>query len=408
MKTIKKNLLLLMALPSLMMCIFASCESMMDIHKDYLKDGEIVYLPKPLSVSFRAGRDQVVAEVVLYNSPNVKTVDISWYNGRRDTTQITPVSASTGLDTLFIPITGLEEKAYTFTMVTTDADGNHSLPFTETGAAYGALFQSSLANQPIAKIDITEDGGQITWTPTLDYLLCSEIRYVTGSGGTASVTVPAGFAAALPDATAGTKVTYRSLFLPELTAIDTFYTAWVEYATAFPAMILLSKSRMQVLALSDETPSAVHWGDPTIPGKNCILDDERKTFWSSQWDGTPPGLPHWALIDLGVSRNIVRIEVTRRSGDWGVNFYLPDTKTVVYYMSDAITDNPVYATYGNPDSDDRFTKLGEVEFENDQNVITKTTDFAGTVGGRYLLLYLPDAHGGQHYTSIADLVIYSN
>ncbi|GAP71538.1 hypothetical protein SAMD00024442_134_2 [Candidatus Symbiothrix dinenymphae] len=365
--------------------MMTACEGMMDVHKDYLEGGEKVYLSKPLSVNFRAGYGRVVAELVLYNSPNVKTVDISWNNGNGGKeTQSTPVSPSTGLDTLFIPITGLEEKAYTFTLVTSDAYGNHSLPFTDAGTVYDTLFQASTVHQPISQIVLTEDGGQLSWTESLDYLLGSEIRYASGSNDTLTVFAPADVSASLPNVKIGSKVTYRSLFLPEPSAIDTFYTAWAEYETAFPATLLLDKTRFGLVGVSSE--SSVD---------NCVgamaNDNNTATYWQSYWNpvgyaGAP--FPHWIIFDLNESRHVIRVILTRRSDQAA-------TKTVQVFVGDDPAHDAV-----------TWKLIGSVLFPN-SNPPQQTLDVVPATDsqGRYLKVNYIDSHQNT-YVSLAEIDVY--
>ncbi|GHT55007.1 hypothetical protein AGMMS49982_20470 [Bacteroidia bacterium] len=362
-----------------------ACEGMMDVHKDYLEGGEKVYLSKPLSVNFLAGQGRVVAELVLYNSPNVKTVDITWDNGNGGKDALsTPVSPSTGLDTLFIPITGLEEKAYTFTLVTTDAYDNHSLPFTGTGTVYDTLFQASTAHQPVLQIDLTETGGQLSWTPTLDYLLGSEIRYVSRTDETLTVFAPAGVPASLPDAKVASKVTYRSLFLPEPSAIDTFYTAWAEYETAFPANILLDKTTFVVVGVSDESTSDGH-------DRYGANDNDPATYWQSYWNpvgyaGAP--FPHWIIFDLNESRHVIKVNLTRRPDQ-------ASNKNVQVFVG----DDPAHDAA-------TWKPIGAVLFPNG-NPLQQTLDVAPATDsqGRYLKVQYGDAYIDT-YVSLAEIDVY--
>ncbi|GAP73357.1 hypothetical protein SAMD00024442_8_55 [Candidatus Symbiothrix dinenymphae] len=357
-----------------------ACEGMMDVHKDYLEGGEKVYLSKPLSVNFLAGQGRVVAELVLYNSPNVKTVDITWDNGNGGKDALsTPVSPSTGLDTLFIPITGLEEKAYTFTLVTTDAYDNHSLPFTGTGTVYDTLFQASTAHQPVLQIDLTETGGQLSWTPTLDYLLGSEIRYVSKTDETLTVFAPAGVSASLPDAKVASKVTYRSLFLPEPSAIDTFYTAWAEYETAFPANILLDKTTFVVLGVSSEATDG--------GGRFMVNDNDPATYWQSAWNPLA-GFPHWIILDMNESRHVVKVNLTRRPDQ-------ASNKTVQVFVGDI-------PTYG----DAAWKPIGSVVFPSSGSAqVTLDVLPATDSQGRYIQVYYDDAYIVT-YVSLAEIDVY--
>ena len=56
---------------------FTSCEDFMDIHEEYIEGGEIIYAPKPDSIAFIAGKERILFFCRTYNSPNVKSVNLS-------------------------------------------------------------------------------------------------------------------------------------------------------------------------------------------------------------------------------------------------------------------------------------------------------------------------------------------
>ena len=56
---------------------FVSCDDFMDVHKEYIEDGEIIYAPKPDSIAFIAGKERILFFCRTYNSPNVKSVNLS-------------------------------------------------------------------------------------------------------------------------------------------------------------------------------------------------------------------------------------------------------------------------------------------------------------------------------------------
>ena len=90
---------------------FTSCEDFMDMHKEYIKGGEIIYAPKPDSVYFIAGKGRVLFNCRTYNAPNVRSIDVYWNDG---------------LDSLIISVIldNLEEKSYTFKIQATDNFGH--------------------------------------------------------------------------------------------------------------------------------------------------------------------------------------------------------------------------------------------------------------------------------------------
>jgi hypothetical protein len=360
-----------------------SCDGMMDVHQKYIEDGEIVYMPKPESVEFLAGRERVVLRIVLYNSPNAKSVDIYWNN--RNDSLIYPVTPSTGLDTIEIEIPNLEEKSYTFTVWTTDAYSNHSLPVTGFADAYGDLFQSSLTNQPVWRVSLTEEGGEITWSSAVEHLVCTEVRYFNKDDEIQTIVSPATAATTVcTNVKNSSRFTYRSLFLPEVNAVDTFYVDWVEHETPFPEMLLLNKAEFRVLEVSSEAEGGMH----------AIIDNNLNTFWHSKWSGGLAPFPHWIIMDLGVPRNICRIEIYRR-----MNSEYTDTKTVQF----SVGDEPVY----NADS---WKNIGEVVFSNiiGENLMILDVPDSVDTDGRYLRLWLPDNNGRQTYAAIAEIYIYVN
>jgi hypothetical protein len=365
--------------------VFSACENMMDIHQKYIEDGgEIVYLPKPLSTDFLAGKNRVVLRMALYNSPNVKTVDVYWNNGK-DSVAV-PVTLSAKLDTVFVSVPVSEEKAYTFTVYTSDAYGNRSLPVTGFGTAYGEMFQSSLVNQPVGRISLTEEGGLVQWSAPLENLLINEVRYLAKSNDSITVQTPIGINSLLPNIKAASHFDYRSLYLPEPNAIDTFYVDWVKYESTFPEMVLLDKSKFIVLAASDAS------GDGG--GMTSIIDNDPHTYWHSDWWVAAP-FPHWIIVDMGKSRSsICRIELWRRQFT-----EYTDTKTVQFLVS----DNPAYNA-------STWRSIGSVVFSNVRGAdfqilnVTPGTD----TSGRYLKLFMPDNNGRSTITSLSEMDVYIN
>ncbi len=40
--------------------LITSCEDFMDVHKEYIEGGEIIYAPKPDSIAFIAGKERIL------------------------------------------------------------------------------------------------------------------------------------------------------------------------------------------------------------------------------------------------------------------------------------------------------------------------------------------------------------
>jgi hypothetical protein len=177
-----------------------------------------------------------------------------------------------------------------------------------------------------------------------------------------------------PSPKAHTTFEYRSLFLPEPTAVDTFYLDWEEIYS----LIRYDKTAWSVISCSDE--EAVGGGvgaiiDGIISGNN---------YWHSQWSPVMP-LPHWAIIDMVSPRTINRIETYRLAN----NTY---TKSVQYFVSDDPDPNA-----------SSWVKIMEGSFVTGDMLTLNAPE--NNIQGRYLKILLPDSNS-EPYTIIAEINVY--
>jgi hypothetical protein len=360
----------------IMMSIFASCEDFMDIHKEYIKDGEIIYAPKIDSMVFIAGQNRIQFRYWLYKSPNVRSVDLYWNDGLDSL--IIPVTPTTGIDSLTAIIPNLEEKSYTFTARTTDLYGHKSLYATNFGTAYGELFESTLSGRRINSMILDDNrfDCEVSFFSGSSGLQRTEVRFKKANGEIEIVPV-------LPDdgkcsVTMGEAFfETRSLYIPEAESVDTFATAWVK---SFPRyMFLYDRSTWEVLEVSDETAS-------DGGGMHTLLDDDLGNFWHSQWDNGNAPLPHWVVIDMKEERSIAKLAVYRRQNNG-------DSKSVVAYVGDS------------PDASGSWRIIGGGSFTSGDDLLEFDTDDSMT--GRYFKLVLPDSNK-EPFTSIAEIYFYGS
>lgn len=140
---------------------FTSCDDFMDVHKEYIEGGEIIYAPKPDSVNFIAGEGRILFNCRTYNAPNVRSVDVYW-NDRLDSL-IIPVELSTGYDSISVILDNMEEKSYTFNIQTTDNFGHKSLFVTSFGTSYGDTYRATLNDRGIKSLSLSDKEGTIEW-----------------------------------------------------------------------------------------------------------------------------------------------------------------------------------------------------------------------------------------------------
>lgn len=373
MKIINKLFLIIISVT-----ILYSCEDFMDIHKEFIEGGEIIYSPKPDSVSFVAGKNRILFKGWMYNAVNVKTLNILWNNGT-DSISI-PVSFKTELDSIEVMLPDMPEKSYTFNIYSIDNFGHRSLSVTNFGSSYGEFYESSLVDRRIKNVGLTDKEGTVEWFSAPEGLVFNEIRYVQNNGETSTVRMPADeYVTVLsPSPAANSEFEYRSLYIPEEESVDTFYTAWEKHSVLFPATYLYDRSEWKVLQVSDEKES-------DGGGMNTLIDGDLGTYWHSQWGPDIP-LPHWAIIDMASPKKIAYFDVYRRSGS-------TDTKTIQLFVSNT----------SDPNSTD-WIKIGEGVFSSGNKL---TIIPASTTQGRYLKIYLPDSNR-EPFTSVAEVYIYGN
>ncbi|MGS2761510.1 DUF4998 domain-containing protein [Sinomicrobium sp. M5D2P9] len=224
----------------IVLCFFAvlSC-SEMDDYKEYVRDGEISYTGKIDSLKIYSGRNRVRVEGLFKADPKITECRIYW-NDRADSLVI-PVTKTANLDTLRTLIEGLDENIYNFEIRTYDQLGNSSVPVYATGTAYGQRYQASLINRPVNKSDLY--AGDLTATVAyagMDLtsgVFATEIIFMDGNDGEHILRVPIDSTGVeIENYKIGTEYQYRTLFLPDSTSIDTFYT---DYTSIDPNIVYL-------------------------------------------------------------------------------------------------------------------------------------------------------------------------
>lgn len=356
-----------------------SCEDFMDIHKKYIEGGEIIYAPKPDTLFFVPGKERIQFNCHTYNAPNVKSVDVYWNEGLDSL--IIPVTLGSSYDSISVILDNMQEKSYTFTVRTTDNFGHKSLFLTNFGASYGASYQATLNDRRIKNLSLSDKGGTIDWYSAPEGLVRNEIRYTRKDGTQTVISMESNlYTVSCPDVKTGTSFEYRSLYIPEEQAIDTFATAWCTYDEAFPSSYKYDTEGWNVLACSDETAS-------DGGGMASLIDGDLNTYWHSQWEGGDAPLPHWAVIDMVSSKKISGLEVFRRAGN-------KDAKTIQFFVND------------NPDAaDGHWTKIAEGTFGDEDGITVSVPESINTNKGRYLKLVLPDSNR-EPYISLAEVRVY--
>lgn len=205
--------------------LLCSCSKMNDLHDIYLKRGETIYVGKLDSVKILAGNERVK---IRYWSSDPKAAKLAVYWLSRTDSVIIDIPAHLAKDSMEFIIPNLPEYNYSFELVTMNKDfKNRSVTLLESGSSYGAKFQSTLLNRAVAssRRRLYPSYLETNWFGSIENAIGCELVYVNTLGVTVKKFVPTTDATTLITDLAG-GVNYRTLFLPTISAIDTFYTAY--------------------------------------------------------------------------------------------------------------------------------------------------------------------------------------
>lgn len=287
-------------------CAFFSCSDMDDNLQEFVKGGEINYTKRADSVAVYPGEERVKLSFVGLGS-KVNKVKIYW--NHKSASMEVPVTSTNGRMDVIIP--DLAEGGYSFDIYTYDKSGNISIPQTVIGNVYGGNYNSTLRVRTIKGSNVKRGVGLINWFTSPSGAISDEIKYTDNTGVDRVVYAPASEGvASLPNFESGLTITYRTLFLPEPHAIDTFYTESV------------SREVIRVPALLDRTKFA----NVKLPGDRWFAHNNNFGDWQIEkaWDGitdnpsilfhaTRTGFPATVTIDLGVLNELTSMKVWGRT-----------------------------------------------------------------------------------------------
>lgn len=209
--------------------ILSAC-SKQDDYKRFIKNGEILYTGKADSLQIHPGRDRIELYWLLIADPKVSKSKIYW-NNRKDSA-IIDIKRTEGIDTIRFLIEHLEERAYSFEVYNFDKEGRISVRSEVTGFAYGHLYEDALLNRPHGMVEVKNGTATIPWVnaDTTQGIIGMQLQYTTSDHilhDTIIHVIPESQVTKLDNYLSGSNFRYRTLYLPDPLAIDTFYAAFV-------------------------------------------------------------------------------------------------------------------------------------------------------------------------------------
>jgi hypothetical protein len=208
----------------LIVVAMASCSKMDSGYAGFIKDGPIIYPGKADSLKAFAGKGRIRLRWLLTSDKTLTTCKVFWNFG--GDSLVIPVTKGAGVDTITAYINNLYEGSYNFIVYTYDKSGHRSVGTEIIGYAYGDLFQSIIANRPIrsSKKEAALSKVTVIWVGRDAQCLGTEWKYTGTDQQPKQFYSPIGDTTFITSCNVNNPVSYRSLFVPEPNAIDTFYT----------------------------------------------------------------------------------------------------------------------------------------------------------------------------------------
>lgn len=285
----------IICITAIILSVFA-CEKMNDKHDKYLANGEIIYIGMIDSLKAFPGNDRIKFRYWI-GDPRAKTLNIYWSN-RKDSL-VVPVVAHAAADSFEVIVdkknVNIAEGNYTFQWVSFDdkAPRNKSVIFEKNANVYGSRYQSRLTNRIIKKAEAKGNDVVIQWAgSTSTQEVGVEIKYEKRSGETVTEMYKKADMASttIKDVNFNVSPQYRTLYLPEPTAIDTFRTAYAKIS--FSAIVNVTQGK-------PVTAGSLH-GAAFLP--EYAVDGDFSAVDAKRWISGDTN--HWLEIDLQGSYEI--------------------------------------------------------------------------------------------------------
>lgn len=217
----------------ILLLTLGSCSKMNDLHDKYLKDGEQVYVGQPDSAKVMSGNKRALIRYWT-SDPKAKKILLFW-NLKKDSLLL-DIPTKSRLEPVDVIVGNLEENNYAFELVTTNSElKNRSIPLPLNIKVYGDLFQASLHNRKVksSSYSTVTKGLTINWHGAVEKSVAVEMQYVDLNNRSVDTLIsPSEKSSILGSFKSG--LSYRTIFLPEKGAIDSFYTEKVEVPIVLP------------------------------------------------------------------------------------------------------------------------------------------------------------------------------
>ncbi len=384
--------------------VFYSCNKDALDYQKYLDGKERVYPGFPGKVQAAPGNYRVKLSWTASPDPTVTRYVIYW-NNAADSVEVKAPNRSVSEVSVIIP--NLVEYNYSFTLYSYDQAGNKSVPVQLNNVkVYGDSYKSSLTNRFLvasAPYQLDDTGITLYFEQPDTINIATEISYTYKDGSIKkSLIGPSVNTIRLADYKQGTKIYFRSGYVPVKSAIDTFYTVGIDSLSNI--MVPVDKSLFRPLKLANdvgtytsETSLSKLWNGNKAPTGYPDI------FHSN--DQTP--LPHHFTFDMGKPiANLAQFEIIGRDCCNNPN------KFEIWGIADltgAETQSPANSPGWTAESNGRgWTLLKTVERTDDGSAPFKVSLPAGLPTVRYIRIrVISVASGDARYSNISEVSFWN-
>lgn len=272
------------------------CSKMDATYHNFWKDGKKVYPSSVDSINVFSGKNRIKMILIIPGSTSVTKAKIYW-NNKTDSVKV-PIQQDekAGKDTIEVMLNNLPEGFYSFDIYTYDDKGNRSVVTNAIGHAYGDNYSSSLLSRLIKSAIYINNTVTIVWNDPADKTsIGAEILYKKTGGDSQRLFIsPSEDTTFLADMVfnSGDVILSRTLYVPDSTSIDTFYTAY-DTVKIMGSRVEYDRESWTALAEDYDVPSG------RVPQN--VLDGKTSSVW--HMDKTH-SYPHHITIDMHATNQV--------------------------------------------------------------------------------------------------------
>lgn len=285
--------------------IILAC-SKWDDYKKYIDENK-VYPQKPDSLKVYPGKNRVLLEWIIVDPKVISNKVYYTQEGQRDSVFVSIDKHNNYTsDTIRVIVDNLLETTCYFTITSYDDLGHSSLAVEAEEFVYGDQYQKSLLNRVMKSKQLNNNSLVIEWYDADDSEVGIELNYKDITNNLKTIFVPDTVTSTIiTDFNIDYSFTFRTLYLPEPAAIDTFYSSIEEVKISFPSELINTKAPFEVT---------------------------EKGWWMKNRAGTVSG---WIVNDDVAAQGCVDQNWGRRMVMWGWAGYTP---------APSITNGKIYQT----------------------------------------------------------------